>query len=82
VPGVWDTQCGFKLMGGDLARSLYAELRTDGFAFDVEVLHRARGRGLKIAEVPVRWQHSAPTKVNWRHPVQMFVDLFRIRLGR
>jgi len=82
VPGIWDTQCGFKLFRGGAGRDLFAALETDGFAFDVEVLHRARRRGLRIAEVPVRWSHSAPTKVHWRSPLQMFVDLLRIRFGR
>ena len=77
-----DTQCGFKLFRGSTGRELFGALQTDGFAFDVEVLHRARRRGLRIAEVPVRWSHSAPTKVRWRHPLQMFWDLVRIRLGR
>ena len=82
VPGIWDTQCGFKLFRGGSGRELFGALRTDGFAFDVEVLHHARRRGLRIAEVPVRWSHSAPTKVRWRHPLQMFGDLVRIRFGR
>ena len=81
VPGVWDTQCGFKLFRGPSGRELFAALETDGFAFDVEVLHRARRRGLRIAEVPVSWSHSAPTKVRWQHPLQMFRDLVRIRFG-
>lgn len=82
VPGVWDTQCGFKLLRGELTHQLFDGFRTDGFAFDVEMLHRARRLDLKIAEVPVRWRHSAPTKVGWRHPLQMFVDLIRIRFAR
>jgi len=81
VPGVWDTQCGFKLFRGTSGREVFAALTTDGFAFDVEVLHRARRRGLRIAEVPVSWSHSAPTKVRWRHPLQMFRDLLRIRFA-
>ncbi|HEX6488411.1 MAG TPA: dolichyl-phosphate beta-glucosyltransferase [Candidatus Dormibacteraeota bacterium] len=80
VPRVWDTQCGFKLFRGAAGRQLFGDLRTDGFAFDVEVLHNARRRGLRIAEVPVRWSHSAPTKVRWSHPVQMFWDVLKIRL--
>lgn len=82
VPGVWDTQCGFKLVRGRVVHELLQDFRTDGFAFDVEMLHRARRLHLKIAEVPVRWRHSAPTKVAWRHPLLMFMDLVRIRLGR
>ena len=80
VPGIWDTQCGFKLLRGPAARKLFGEMKTDGFAYDVEILHRARRAGLRLAEVPVRWRHSAPTKVNWRSPVAMFLDLLRIRL--
>ena len=83
LPGLWDTQCGFKLFRGELGRSLFAELRTDGFGYDIEVLHRARRRGARIAEVPVLWLNSAPTKVAaFRHSLEMFVDIFRVRLGR
>lgn len=55
VPGIHDTQCGFKLMRGDLARSVFAETRTRGFSFDVEVLARALRAGAKLAEFPVSW---------------------------
>lgn len=50
-----DTQCGFKVYRGDVARALYAESVTDGFMFDLEVLIRARERGLRVEEFPVRW---------------------------
>lgn len=81
LPGIWDTQCGFKLFKGPVARELFAELTTDGFAFDVEVLYRARRRGYRVAEVPVHWVHSAPTRVApFRHSAQMLRDLVRIRL--
>jgi len=82
LPGLWDTQCGFKLFQGEPAREIFALLRTDGFAFDVEALHRARCSGLAVAEVPVRWRHSAPTKVSaLRHSLDMFKDVLKIRLG-
>src|SRR5581483_125877 len=80
LPGLWDTQCGFKLFRGDLARSVFAELRTDGFGYDPEALFRAKRRGEKIAEVPVVWRHSAPTKVApFRHSLDMFQDVVRTR---
>src|SRR5206468_1787963 len=73
LPGLWDTQCGFKLFKGDLARSVFADLRTDGFGYDPEALFLAKKRGARIAEVPVVWRHSAPTKVAAiRHSVDMF----------
>jgi dolichyl-phosphate beta-glucosyltransferase len=81
LPGLWDTQCGFKLFRGDAARELFGELQTDGFAFDVEILYRARRRGWSISEVPVHWVHSAPTRVApLRHSAQMLRDVVRIRL--
>ena len=55
VPGVADTQCGFKLMDGDLGRRVFADLRTTGFSFDVEMLARALALGARIDEFPVTW---------------------------
>jgi dolichyl-phosphate beta-glucosyltransferase len=82
LPGLWDTQCGFKLFRGDAGRELFGELATDGLAFDVEILYRARRRGWRIAEVPVHWVHSAPTRVApFRHSAQMLRDVVQIRLS-
>jgi dolichyl-phosphate beta-glucosyltransferase len=78
-----DTQCGFKLFRGADARRLFADLRVDGFAFDVEILLRARRAGLGVVEVPVRWQNSDATRVSpLRHSAQMLRDLLRLRLTR
>ena len=74
LPGIWDTQCGFKLFRGDVARSVFAGLTTDGFGFDPEVLYRARKQGVKIAEVPVVWRNSAETKVS---PVRSSLDMLK-----
>ncbi len=64
LPGIWDTQCGFKLFRGEVAHQAFAHLSTDGFGYDPEVLFHARKQGVKIAEVPVVWRNSAPTKVS------------------
>ena len=83
LPGLWDTQCGFKLFRGDLARQIFSELRTDGFAYDVEAVYRARRGGRRVVEIPVRWINSEPTRVlAIRHSAHMFVDVFKIRLAR
>jgi dolichyl-phosphate beta-glucosyltransferase len=55
APGIADTQCGFKLFRGDLARELFAATRADGFSFDVEVLGRAQRHGARIVEFPAVW---------------------------
>jgi len=82
VPGIRDTQCGFKCFGGDLARSLFSKCKINGFCFDVEVLSLARRRGIKIKEVGVYWKNSSESKVHpVLHSLQMLRDLFRIRLS-
>jgi dolichyl-phosphate beta-glucosyltransferase len=80
LPGIWDTQCGFKLFRADVAHRAFAGLVTDGFGYDPEVLYRARKQGVKIAEVPVVWRNSAPTTVSpIRSSIDMFKHVIRIR---
>ena len=80
VPGIQDTQCGFKLFRGDVARDLFRAARIDRFAWDVEVLYLARRRGLAIAEVPVLWFNSPESKVRVvRDALQTLWDVLRIR---
>lgn len=77
--GIHDTQCGFKLFPGELARHLARVQHLDGFAFDVELLARSRALGYGIREVGVRWRHVEASRVApLRHSLQMFRDLFRI----
>ena len=80
LPGLWDTQCGFKLFEGDLARTVFAQLKTDGFAYDVEVLWRARRAGSRIAEIPVVWRHKEDSRVSpFRHSFQILRDVVTMR---
>jgi len=76
-----DTQCGFKLFSGKVARSLFKYARVNRFAYDVEILAMAKMKGFRISEVSVRWINSPESKVN---PIfdslQMFFDLVKIRL--
>ncbi len=81
VPGIHDTQCGFKLFTGRAAQSVFSQCRVDHFAFDVEVLYLAlKIYRYKVAEVPVRWAHQEGSKVRFvRDAVRMVKTLFRIR---
>jgi dolichyl-phosphate beta-glucosyltransferase len=74
LPGIWDTQCGFKLFRADVAHRVFTGLVTDGFGYDPEVLYRARRQGVKIAEVPVIWRNSAQTTVS---PISSSLDMFK-----
>lgn len=79
VPGVHDTQCGFKLFEGDVARELFARCREDRFGIDIEVLCLARRKlGLDIAEVGVRWEHQEGSKVRWKDYLDVLVKTPRI----
>ena len=72
VPGVRDTQCGFKAFTAETARNLFSVAKIDGWAFDLEILALARRRGFEIAEVGVEWTDDRRSRV---HPLQ---DLWKV----
>jgi len=79
LPGIHDTQCGFKLFRRAAARSIFQRMTISGFGFDVEILYVARKAGLTLAEVPVEWRNSLQSRVSpLRDSACMFADLFRI----
>ena len=63
VPGIRDSQCGFKAFTAAAAADLFRRLRTTGFGFDVELLLLARASGYRIVEVPVNWTDQPESKV-------------------
>jgi dolichyl-phosphate beta-glucosyltransferase len=81
VRGIRDTQCGFKLTRGEEARRLAAELKIDGFAYDVELIWLARRRGYNVAEVGVIWVNSPDSRVDpVRSSLSMLRDVVTMRL--
>jgi len=80
LPGIWDSQCGFKLFRGAVARDLFARTRSNGFGFDVEVLALARHLGYRIAEVPVEWRNDDDSRLGLLGGVAAFLDPPRVRL--
>jgi dolichyl-phosphate beta-glucosyltransferase len=80
VQGIRDTQCGFKLFDAAVAKRIFAAQQVPRFGFDVEALYLARKLGLRIDEVPVRWENSPETKVRpVRDGARAFLDLGLIR---
>lgn len=76
---IGDTQCGFKLFPGELARALTAAQQLDGFAFDVELLLLAASWGFDLKEVAVRWNHVEASRVMaGKHSIEMFRDTLRL----
>ena len=77
---IGDSQCGFKLYRGDLARKLFAELETPGFAFELELLVKAKRRGLRIEEFPVHWSCDLDTRLHpSRQSLAVWKELWRVR---
>lgn len=80
VPGISDTQCGFKAFRGPVAKRLFGMAQVDGFGFDPEILFLARKYGYTIREVPVTWRHKDDSRVNpLSAPLRMFSELIEIR---
>lgn len=80
LPGIHDTQCGFKLFTRAAAHNIFGLCRIDNFSFDVEVLYLGRQLGYSIAEVPVRWAHQEGSKVRFlRDGLRMVRTLFRVK---
>lgn len=89
LPGISDTQCGFKLFSQQATEDLFPRLvvyarkeRQDAFtgAFDVELLYLAKKKKYSIAEVPVLWIHNESDRVNpVKDSIRMFIDILKIR---
>jgi len=80
LPGIQDTQCGFKLLSAEAARTLFPHLTIEGFAFDVELLFLARRAGFRIREVGVVWVCRIDSRVRLGRGAVAFADVARIRL--
>ena len=74
VPGVADTQCGFKFFRREIVQTAIARVRTSGFAFDVELLAQIQRAGGKIVEIPVAWTDVTGSTF---HPIRDGLASFR-----
>jgi dolichyl-phosphate beta-glucosyltransferase len=82
VPGVQDTQAGFKCFRRQAARQLFPLQTIKGWGFDVEVLFIARKRGLRIVEVPIHWYYMNRSRVRpVRDTYNMFREVLKVRLN-
>ena len=80
VPGIADTQCGFKCFRGAVARDLFARQTVRDWTFDVEILFLARRAGYRLVEVPIHWTYKANSRVNpLRDALRMAAGVLRVR---
>ncbi len=79
LPGLNDTQCGFKCFRAEVAEDIFKRQTLPGWSFDIELLYIARRHGYRIVEIPIHWYHFNDSKVSaLRDALQMIQDIFRI----
>jgi dolichyl-phosphate beta-glucosyltransferase len=82
VPGIEDSQCGFKAFSRESAQAIFSRERLDGWGFDVEVLYLARRLGYPVTVVPLNWEHKENSRVApVRDSLLMLSDVVRVRLN-
>ncbi|MBV6393708.1 MAG: Polyprenol monophosphomannose synthase [Anaerolineales bacterium] len=82
LPGLNDTQCGFKCFRAETTENLFRKQTLAGWSFDIELLYLARRGKLRIREIPIRWYYDPDSKVNAvRDALRMIGDIFRIHLN-
>lgn len=80
LPGLHDTQCGFKCFRADAADSIFPLVTITGWTFDAEALFIARRQGFGIKEIAIPWYYNAHSNIKvLRDSLQMGIDLIRIR---
>lgn len=81
LPGLNDTQCGFKCFRDSVAEELFSQLTISGWSFDVEILYLAQQRGYRIVEIPIPWYFNPHSHISVaRDSFQMALDIFKIRM--
>jgi dolichyl-phosphate beta-glucosyltransferase len=80
ISGLYDTQCGFKVMKRDVAQKVFPQVTSNSAIFDIEMLVVATREGYRIAEIPVKWVHDPDTRIpyNLRRAIKIWLELFRI----
>jgi glycosyltransferase involved in cell wall biosynthesis len=79
IPGIYDTQAGFKLFSRRSAGSIFPRVTLERWGYDIEVLAIAGIHGYRIREIPIRWANSPGSKVKLRSYFDVFYDVWRIR---
>lgn len=80
LPGITDSQCGFKFFRREMARAVFAKQEIDGYMYDVEILALALRMGARLEQVPVRWRDDADSRLDLvAGNIQNVKDIFRIR---
>lgn len=79
VPGVWDTQCGFKIFKKEIIEDTVAKTKTNRWAIDVEMLLLAQKNNFKITKIPVSWKNSEFSRVGVKGYLVALKEVLQIK---
>ncbi len=82
IRGFGDTQCGLKAISAASAQEIFKNIRTSGFAFDVEILRKAKKRNLKIEKIPVKFRKREMSSVTLGKAIRTCLDVIIIALSK
>lgn len=81
VPGIWDTQCGFKAMRDYAALRIFRQSKIDRWGFDIELVALARALRYKIGIIPAVWENDPQSHVKWSGYLQVLWETVKIRIN-
>jgi len=81
VPGIWDTQCGFKAFSHSFVERVFSVCTIDGWGFDIEALALARYLNCRIGIVPARWCDRPGTHLRPSHYLDTLYETLKVRWG-
>jgi dolichyl-phosphate beta-glucosyltransferase len=79
LPGIWDTQCGFKAFTAEAAEKIFRLTKVAGWGFDVEALAIAKRLGYKVGEIPVLWMNDSSTHIRPSSYLKVLLETVKIR---
>jgi dolichyl-phosphate beta-glucosyltransferase len=79
VPGIWDTQCGFKAFRAEAAERIFTQTRVDRWGFDIEVLALAQALNYQIGIIPARWVNDERSHVRLTDYFRVLADTVQVR---
>jgi dolichyl-phosphate beta-glucosyltransferase len=81
LPGIWDSQCGFKAFTAQAAQKIFPKVNMNGWSFDVETLYLARVFRLRVKEIGITWLNDARSHVRPLDYLGVIKDVIRIKLS-
>ena len=79
VPGIWDTQCGFKAFTAEAADDIFKRCLMDRWGFDIEAMALVRKLNYQIKIIPIYWINNSDSRVSWNSYLNTFIELFKIK---